>query len=84
MRVQITTADSNEGTDHMDRLSKWATTGSLAWLAMAVGLILGTHGESVQGAQSARTEAAPATEACPDAPVAAVSATVEYTDHTRS
>ncbi|MYA34918.1 MAG: hypothetical protein F4164_09530 [Gemmatimonadales bacterium] len=71
----------------MDRLSKWATTGSLAWLAMAVGLILGTHGGSVQGAQAAGIEATPATPAtvtCPETPVAAASATADFTAHKRS
>ena len=68
----------------MDRLSKWATTGSLAWLAMAVGLILGTHGGSVQGAQAAGTEATPATVTCPEPPVAAAHATADFTAHARS
>ena len=57
----------------MDRLSKWATTGSLAWLAMAVGLILGTHSGSVQDARAAGPET-PVAEACPEIPVAATPA----------
>lgn len=68
----------------MDRLSKWATTGSLAWLVMAVGLILGTHSGSVQDAQAAGTQAAPATVTCPETPVAAAPATVDVTGHARS
>jgi len=28
----------------MERLSRWAIAGSLAWLVVAVGVILGTHG----------------------------------------
>ncbi|MDE2661943.1 MAG: hypothetical protein OXI39_02910 [Gemmatimonadota bacterium] len=68
----------------MDRLSKWATTGSLAWLAMAVGLILGTHGGSVQGAQAAGTEAAPEAVTCPETPVAAAPASADFSDHKRS
>ena len=56
----------------MDRLSKWATTGSLAWLLMAVGLILGKHGGSLWSAQADVSPDAPAIEACPEAtPVAA-------------
>ena len=62
--------------DRMDRLSKWATTGSLAWLLMAVGLVLGTHSGSVQGTQANGTVDAPATTgACPELPAAATAAT---------
>ena len=62
--------------DRMDRLSKWATTGSLAWLLMAVGLVLGTHGESLQGTQAAGTVDAPATTGgCPELPAAPTAAT---------
>ncbi len=68
----------------MDRFSKWATTGSLAWLVMAVGLILGTHSGSVQGAQAAGTEATPAIAPCPETPVAAAPATADFTAHKRS
>ena len=68
----------------MDRLSKWATTGSLAWLVMAVGLILGTHGGSVQGAQAAGPPETPAAATCPETPVAAAPATADFTDHARS
>lgn len=68
----------------MDRLSKWATTGSLAWLLMAVGLILGTHSGSVQGAQAAGPPETPATGTCPEVPVAAAPATVAFTTHMRS
>lgn len=61
---------------HMDRLSKWATTGSLAWLLMAVGLILGTHSGTVQGSQATGTVDAPATTgACPELPAAPTAAT---------
>lgn len=61
---------------HMDRLSKWATTGSLAWLLMAVGLILGTHGGSLQGTQATGTADTPATTgACPEVPAAPTAAT---------
>ena len=28
----------------MDRISKWAVAGSLAWLMVAVAVIIGTHG----------------------------------------
>lgn len=28
----------------MDSISKWAVAGSLAWLVLAVSMILGTHG----------------------------------------
>ena len=60
----------------MDRLSRWAATGSLAWLLMAVGLILGTHGGSVQGTQATGTADTPAkTGACPEVPGAATAAT---------
>jgi len=31
----------------MERLSRWAIAGSLAWLIVAVGIILGTHGQTV-------------------------------------
>ncbi len=68
----------------MDRLSKWATTGSLAWLAVAVGLILGTHGGSVQGAQATGTQDAPETETCPETPVAAAHVTVDFGADARS
>ncbi len=62
--------------DHMDRLSKWATTGSLAWLLMAVGLVLGTHSGAVQGTQATGTVDAPATAgACPEVPAAPTAAT---------
>ncbi len=61
---------------HMDRLSKWATTGSLAWLLMAVGLVLGTHSGTVQGTQAAGTVDAPATTgACPEVTAAPTAAT---------
>ena len=83
-RVQITTADSGEGTGQMDRLSKWASTGSLAWLVMAVGLVLGTHSGAVQGAQAAGTEATPAAATCPETPVAAAPATADFTAYKRS
>lgn len=60
----------------MDRLSKWATTGSLAWLLMAVGLILGTHSGTVQGTQAAGTVDAPETTgACPEVTAAPTAAT---------
>ncbi len=68
----------------MDRLSKWATTGSLAWLVMAVGLILGTHSGSVQGAQAAGPPEMPATATCPETPVAAAPATGDFAAHKRS
>lgn len=68
----------------MDRLSKWASTGSLAWLVMAVGLVLGTHSGSVQDARAAGTETAPATVTCPETPVAAAPATVDFDAHQRS
>ena len=68
----------------MDRLSKWATTGSLAWLVMAVGLVLGTHSGSAQDAQAAGTETAPTTVTCPETPVAAAPATAGFGDHKRS
>ena len=64
--------------DYMDRLSKWATTGSLAWLLMAVGLVLGTHGGSLQGTQAAGAVDTPApamTGACPEVPAAPTAAT---------
>ena len=73
--------------DHMDRFSKWATTGSLAWLVMAVGLILGTHSGSVQGAQAAGTPEAPEapeTVSCPETPVAAAPVAVDFDTHARS
>ena len=61
---------------HMDRLSKWATTGSLAWLLMAVGLILGTHSGAVQGTQATGTVDAPETTgACPELPAAPTATT---------
>lgn len=65
----------------MDRLSKWATTGSLAWLVMAVGLILGTHGG---GTKAAAAPEAPATGECPETPVATAPATVTPVADTRS
>ncbi len=34
----------------MDRNSKWAVAGSLAWLVVAVGVILGTEGGAAFGA----------------------------------
>ncbi len=69
----------------MDRLSKWASTGSLAWLVMAVGLVLGTHSATVQGAQATGTQTTPpATVTCPETPVAAAPATVDFTAHARS
>ena len=68
----------------MDRLSKWATTGSLAWLVMAVGLVLGTHSGSVQGAQAAGTQATPETATCPETSVAAAPATADFTVDARS
>ena len=83
MGVQIATADFEEGWI-MDRLSKWATTGSLAWLVMAVGLILGTHSGSVKGAQAAGPPETPAIETCPELTVAAAPATVAFATHTRS
>lgn len=36
----------------MDRISKWAVAGSLAWLLIAVGVILGTHGGASLGART--------------------------------
>ena len=36
----------------MDRISKWAVAGSLAWLLVAVGIILGTHGGATLGART--------------------------------
>lgn len=39
-----------------DRFSRWAIAGSLAWLVIAVGLILGTHGSSVLQAQAQAVE----------------------------
>lgn len=39
-----------------DRFSRWAIAGSLAWLVIAVGLILGTHGGSVLQAQAQTVE----------------------------
>ena len=68
----------------MDRLSKWASTGSLAWLVMAVGLILGTHSGSVQDAQAAGTQTTPATVTCPETPVAAAPATADFAADQRS
>jgi len=68
----------------MDRLSKWASTGSLAWLVMAVGLVLGTHSGSVQDAQAAGTEATPATVTCPETSVAAAPETADFAAHARS
>ncbi len=65
----------------MDRLSKWATTGSLAWLVMAVGLILGTHSG---GAQSAEASETPATGGCPETPVATAPATATPVADARS
>ena len=83
MGVQIATADFEEGWI-MDRLSKWATTGSLAWLVMAVGLILGTHSGSVQGAQAAGPPETPATGTCPEITAATAPATVAFTADARS
>lgn len=55
----------------MDRLARWASGGSLAWLVLAVGLVLGTHGASPEDVGTAgATEARPVGE-CPDTPVAA-------------
>ncbi len=36
----------------MDRISKWAVAGSLAWLLIAVGVVLGTHGGATFGART--------------------------------
>ncbi len=36
----------------MDGVSKWAIAGSLAWLVVAVGVILGTHGGATLGVGS--------------------------------
>lgn len=66
----------------MDRLSKWATTGSLAWLLMAVGLVLGTHSGSLQGTQATGTVDAPATTGtCPEVPATATAATAASDFH---
>ena len=63
----------------MDRPTKWASGGSLAWLLVAVGLTLGTHGGSATDAPQAGTAAgtpeaetveAPAVADCPGTPVA--------------
>lgn len=54
----------------MDRLAKWASGGSLAWLVVAVGLTLGTHGGSLQGAGTTGAAETPSVGKCPDTPVA--------------
>ena len=59
----------------MDKLAKWASGGSLAWLVVAVGLTLGTHGGSLHGAGTAGAAETDATETpavveCPESPVA--------------
>ena len=48
----------------MDRLQKWASGASLAWLAIAVGLILGTHSADSVRAQAAVEEEPVTTAAC--------------------
>ena len=40
----------------MDRISKWAVAGSLAWLVIAVGVVLGTHGDAALGAQEVEAQ----------------------------
>lgn len=54
----------------MDRFSKWAIAGSLAWLAVAVGLILGTHGGSQLSARGIETPEEPVTSSWSVMPVA--------------
>ncbi len=67
----------------MDRLAKWASRGSLAWLVVAVGLTLGTHGGSLQGAGTTGAAETPAVGECPDTPVA-VDATFSKESDARS
>lgn len=65
----------------MDRPTKLASGGSLAWLLVAVGLTVGTHGGSAADAPQAGTAAdtpraetvdAPAVADCPGTPMATV------------
>lgn len=67
----------------MDRPTKLASGGSLAWLLVAVGLTVGTHGGSAADAPQAGTAAdtpragtvdAPAVADCPGTPMAAAAA----------
>ena len=44
----------------MDRASRWAIAGSLAWLVVAVGVILGAQGGVTLGAQTIEADAIPA------------------------
>ena len=59
----------------MDRASRWANAGSLAWLVVAVGVILGAQGGVTLGARTIEADAIPAAAASVDH-----SSTVRETD----
>ena len=44
----------------MDRITKWAVGGSLAWLVVAVGVILGTHSAPLGAPTIEAQDASPA------------------------
>ncbi|WP_419162346.1 hypothetical protein [Candidatus Palauibacter sp.] len=68
----------------MDRVAKWVSGASLAWLLMAVGLILGTHGGSAHGAQVTGAPEEPTTVVCPKIATAEIPATLTTDDFRRS
>ena len=67
----------------MDRLAKWASGSSLAWLVVAVGLTLGTHGGSLHGTSATGAAEPPAVGECPETPVATIDGTLAIDRDTR-